>query len=227
MTSKFGFTAKSFEFLEGLSANNEREWFNANKATFKGKLEAPFLELLETLSERLSDALYPLSGGKATMFRMNRDVRFSDDKRPYKTSVSGLLTPSGTKNETGGLVYIELNPSGGLAAAGYYKLSPKELSPIRTAMIKRADEFDGVLADLKAAGRSLDFEDQLSAMPKGFTDHSEHRHAGFVRLKSLIIRQDLPKTAWLSDDGAHRIEAFARDAMPLFAFMTPLTQSAP
>jgi uncharacterized protein (TIGR02453 family) len=85
----------AFAFLENLAANNDREWFNANKKTFATELERPFVHLLETLSARLADASRPLSGGKTTVFRMNRDVRFSDDKRPYKTNLSGLLTPSG------------------------------------------------------------------------------------------------------------------------------------
>jgi uncharacterized protein (TIGR02453 family) len=139
----------AFAFLENLAANNDREWFNANKKTFATELERPFVHLLETLSARLTDASRPLSGGKATVFRMNRDVRFSDDKRPYKTNLSGLLTPSGTKKELGGIVYLHLDAQGGFAAAGLYNLTPAQLGPIRDTMIADAKGF----AEVKAAQR--------------------------------------------------------------------------
>lgn len=84
MTPAHAFDAQSFAFLETLAAHNDRGWFTANKAVFTTRLEQPFVHLLETLSNRLADASRPLSGSKATVFRMNRDVRFSEDKRPYK-----------------------------------------------------------------------------------------------------------------------------------------------
>ena len=64
------------------------------------------------------------------MFRMNRDVCFSKDKSPYKTSVSGLLTSSGTKAETAGMVCADLNATGGWVAGGFYRLPTAQLSLI-------------------------------------------------------------------------------------------------
>ena len=218
-----GFTAKSFEFLEGLAANNDKEWFHAHKDDFVEYCETPFIALLEALSNRLSDADYPLEGGKKTMFRMNRDVRFTEDKRPYKTSVSGLLTPSGSKSEDRGLLYIHFDAEGGFTATGFHTMSPKRLAPIRQAMIDRADEWDAVKESLDAAGRSLERDDSLTAMPKGFTDHDDHRHAEDIKLKSLIVREDLPKVAWTSGDVIDRIESLARDAQKLLTFEAPAT----
>ncbi|MEM1387037.1 MAG: DUF2461 domain-containing protein [Pseudomonadota bacterium] len=221
MGAQQGFTEASFRFLVELTADNERAWFNANKARFKADLEAPFIALLEALSYRLSDAPRTLSGGKATMFRLNRDVRFSEDKSPYKTNVSGVLTPTGTKSEMAGIVYMQVGASGGFAVAGYYNLSPKQLGPMRDAMIERAEAFDTVRAALEEAGRALDPTMSLTAMPKGFTDHSDHRHADIIKLKSLMVREDLPKSLWLSGDVVDHVERLARDAMPLLTFAQP------
>lgn len=218
MTESTGFTEASFRFLDGLARNNTRDWFTAHKPDFQDRLEAPFVHLLEALSNRLSDLDRPLSGGAATMFRMNRDVRFSADKRPYKTNVSGLLTPSGTKKEAGGLVYVQLESTGGFAAAGFYNLSPAQLGPIRDAMVADAEVFDRVKEGLAKAGRDLDRTDSLTSMPKGFSEHAEHRHAPELRLKSLIVRQSLPRESWLSGKVADLVEALARDAAPLLAF---------
>ena len=61
-----GFSTESFAFLRELGENNNRDWFNENKAQFTAHLEQPFADLLEALSNRLSDARRPLSGGKST-----------------------------------------------------------------------------------------------------------------------------------------------------------------
>lgn len=218
MTPDHAFDAQSFAFLETLAAHNDRDWFTANKAVFATRLERPFIHLLETLSNRLADAPLPVSGGKATVFRMNRDVRFSEDKRPYKTNLSGLLTASGTKKEAGGIVYLQLDATGGFAAAGYYGLSPAELGPIRDAMIARTGDFAAIKAGLTQAGRDLDRGDSLTAMPKGFAEHADHSHAAEIRLKSLILREDLGRDLWLSGEVVDRVERLVRDAMPLLAF---------
>ncbi|MEM1377828.1 MAG: DUF2461 domain-containing protein [Pseudomonadota bacterium] len=216
-----GFSEASLGFLSELQQNNNRDWFNANKKRFKSDLEAPFIDLLEALSNRLTDAKRPLMGGKSTMFRMNRDVRFSEDKSPYKTNVAGLLSPTGTKSELSGIVYVHMDATGGFAVAGFYNLSPKQLGPMRDAMVERADAFDEVLSSLRSTGRELDRSMSLSSMPKGFTENAEHRHAEVIKLKSLMVRQEIPKKDWLSGDVIDHIEALARDCMPLLTFAEP------
>jgi uncharacterized protein (TIGR02453 family) len=218
MTLDDAFNVGSFAYLKNLAANNDRDWFAANKGIFAARLERPFSHLLETLGNRLADAPKPLTGGRATVFRMNRDVRFNADKRPYKTSLSGLLTASGTKAEAGGIVYVQFDAAGGFAAAGFHRLSPARLGPIRDAMIAQAEEFAAIKAGLTRAGRDLDRHDSLTAMPRGFAEHADHSHAAEIRLKSLILREDLGRRLWLSGDVVDRVEALARAAMPLLAF---------
>ncbi|MEL6622095.1 MAG: TIGR02453 family protein [Pseudomonadota bacterium] len=216
--TKICFNKRAFSFFENLAENNNREWFNAHKDEFKSDVDTPFLELLEALSAQLADAKISFRGGPKTKFKMNRDVRFSNDKSPYKTAISALLTPSGTKDEMGGVLYVHMDRAGGLAAAGWYKLSPKMLKPMRQKMISDADEFDRVRAALSASGRTLSDHDTLSSMPRGFEAHSDHRHAEFVRLKSLILSENLPKSAFTSGDVIDRLEKLANDAMPLLRF---------
>jgi len=214
----FGFAQKSFTFLKGLEDNNDKAWFDENRSVFEEKLKHPFEALLRDLTARLEEEDLPLRGSAKTMFRMHRDVRFSNDKRPYKTSVSGLLTADGTKAATGPLLYIELSGDGGFAGTGLHKLSPGALQPIRRRMVEEPQVFDGVRGALASADRSLETGDRLIAMPRGFEEFSEHRHADSIRLKSLLVSEQLPKSAWLSGDVAERIEKLARDVMPLLRF---------
>ncbi|APE26904.1 DUF2461 domain-containing protein [Aurantiacibacter gangjinensis] len=209
-----GFTQKSFDFSDDLADNNHKEWFHGHQETFEEYVEQPFLELLSELSKRLSDSPVPLRGSAETMFRMNRDVRFTKDKSPYKTSISAVLTPSGTKQENGGLLYVQMGRDGGFCGAGWYKLDAGELKPFRKAMVKDAEAFDDVLAGLEKADRSLTSEESLTAMPRGFEEHSEHRHADHLKLKSLLVSEDLPKTAFNRGESIDRIADLASDAMP-------------
>lgn len=213
-----GFTTRSFAFLEDLAAHNDRDWFTTHKGAFEEDLRLPFLDLLERLTERLQGAEVALRGNPKTLFRMNRDVRFSKDKSPYRTSLSALMTPSGTKSEGDGLLYLTIDAAGGFAAGGWYGLSSAALRPWRMSMVERPGDWDALLRTLSEAGRTLDRADALSAMPRGFEPHADGPDAEIVRLKSLIVREDLPKAAWTSGDVVGRVERLARDAMPLLAF---------
>lgn len=213
-----GFSKQSFEFLKGLEANNNRDWYQANKAAHKAHLEAPLVALLEALTNRLSDAPRPLMGDKKTMFRLNRDTRFSEDKTPYKTAVSGMLTTTGVKGDGGGLLYLHCARGGGFLGVGFYGMSPKQLAPKRQAMIARAEDYARVLDELKAAGRTLDMSMSLTAMPRGFSEHADHPHAEHIKLKSYIIREDLRESDWTSGDVVDKAEKLARDVMPLLLF---------
>lgn len=212
------FTRQSFEFLEGLETNNDKDWFDKNREIYETKLRDPFASVLERLTVRLQTAELPLQGSKKTMFRINRDVRFSKDKSPYSTHVSGLLTPTGTKSESGSIVYLHLGKDGGFAAAGFHQLKASRLKPIRERMIDKATAFDGVRDAIAMAGLEWTMEDRVKTMPRGFADHEDHRHADFIRMKNLIVRIDLPKVAWTDDSVLDRVEDMARNAMPLLCF---------
>jgi len=96
---------KTLKLIRDLKANNERDWYKERKPEFEEHVIEPFARFLEDVSARLDAVGYSFFGGKDTMFRMQRDTRFSKGKTPYKTSVSGMLTPSGTKEEARGCGY--------------------------------------------------------------------------------------------------------------------------
>ena len=216
-----GFSEKSFAFFKELEENNNRDWYNDNKAVFKDHVEAPFVSLLEALTNRLDGTALPLIGGKKTMFRLHRDTRFSEDKRPYKTSLGGMLTPSGSKGEASGLLYLHFASDGGFVASGFYGLSPKQLAPMRQAMVDRADAFSDVLAHLANAKRELSTAQTLSSMPRGFSEHAQHQHADMIKLKSLIVTEDLTPAIWTTGDVIDHAQAMAVDTVPLLKFQKP------
>ncbi len=214
-----GFTRKSFDLLEGLAAHNDKDWYEANRDAFDAHVRAPFEAVLAAATELMADDDRALKGGAKTMFRQNRDVRFSKDKRPYKTSVAGMLTPSGAKDEDAGLVYAQVGAEGGLAAAGFHALDTATLGRVRDRILAEPDAFDGVLGALRGSGFALDDEGALKSMPRGYAEHAEHRHAAALRLKGYMIRETEPKQAWLDGRVAARMAALSRSAGPLFAFV--------
>jgi len=149
-----GFSAKSFSLLEKLRDNCNREWYHANKADIAEHCIEPFAFLLTCVSQELSDHSVRLSGGKQSMFRLNRDVRFAKDKSPYNHHVSGTLTRSGRKNEQGGLVYLRLDPTGGRLGAGYFGLTAKRMGPIRDKILDDPRAFQDMVDGLDPMKRN-------------------------------------------------------------------------
>jgi len=96
-----GFSKTSFKLLEDLERNNDKDWMAERRDDFKTHLQEPFANMLKLVSIMLDGDDPTLSGGKNTMFRLHRDTRFSKNKAPYNLHVSGLLTKSGRKSESG------------------------------------------------------------------------------------------------------------------------------
>ncbi|WP_380164744.1 DUF2461 domain-containing protein [Jannaschia sp. R86511] len=214
-----GFTSDTVAFFTELEQHNDAAWFDAHRGTYKSCVQAPLAALLEELTARLSDAPVPLRGSRATMFRINRDVRFSKDKRPYNTTASALLTPSGTKAEDAGLLYLQIGSEGGFMAAGLHSPAPARLAPLRDRIVEAPEDFEQVVEDLGAADLALGTDAQLKTMPRGYAEHAEHPQAWALRLKTFIVQRPITAELLLSDDLAERVEEFARDAAPLLMFV--------
>ncbi len=99
MEKFFGFPKAGVQFLRDLENNNNKEWFQENKATFKESLEAPAKELVSAMTVKLKPLIGDPVGGK--IFRIYRDVRFSKDKTPYNTVLKIALTNADKKEKTG------------------------------------------------------------------------------------------------------------------------------
>ena len=150
------------DFLRELEADNSREWFEANRSRYE-VARAVFLGLVGDLIDRF-ESVDDLGGVtvKECVFRINRDVRFSKDKSPYKTVMSALLGRGGRKSGARSY-YFHLEPDGrSMLAGGLYEPAPAELSAIRGAIaedarplkkIIRAQDFVRYFGEL--AGESL------------------------------------------------------------------------
>jgi len=222
-----GFTEATFRVLGELAANNNKEWYDANKDRLKKDARDPFEAMLGIVTVLLEGSQYPVQGNAKTMFRQNRDVRFSKDKTPYKTTVSGMLTPSGIKDESNGVVYAQVGPDGGLIAAGHYRLATADLNLVRDHILANPDHFTQIRADLRHKGWELRTENRLSGMARGYSDHVDHPLVDALRLKTYTVLANQRQQVWINGDIVENLVALAEDIGPLLAFIRDGLSRAP
>ncbi len=219
MTGRFqGFTPDATQFFTELAANQDRIWFNDNKARYERAVKAPMAALIEDVAEELARRSIPLTGdAKRGLFRIHRDVRFSKDKAPYKTHAGAVLTRDGRKN-TPGLLYIHLDPTGSFAAAGFYHADPSQLSRLRDSIAYGAKEFLALETRLQSAGLEFSREESLTRLPRGYDIAAGTPVEWAVKLRNLVVHRPIADAALRSPALVGDIADFAAAIMPLLDY---------
>jgi uncharacterized protein (DUF2461 family) len=138
-----GFSTEDLGFLSGLAANNDKAWFTAHRAVYEEGLKPAMGGLITALNREFAARDLPFVGDVTkSVFRIHRDVRFSKDKRPYKTHISASLTREGDKMAPGA-VYVHVEPEGGPGRA----FDPQTIDPLDPSTLPSAkaayDEYAG------------------------------------------------------------------------------------
>ena len=139
-----------FDFFEELSHNNEREWFHANKKRYERDVKEPFIQLVEAIVASLhaTEPDLALIPAKQMLFRINRDVRFSKDKRPYKEHMSASVGRFGTKDKLYPGHYFHISATESFLAGGAYWFEEKEmLLRVRRFIMDNHERFQALLND--------------------------------------------------------------------------------
>ncbi|MEN8247646.1 MAG: DUF2461 domain-containing protein [Bacteroidota bacterium] len=140
------FAKETITFLKQLKKNNNREWFNDNKARYTQFVKEPFELFITDLIDAISPLIENLAiTPKDAIFRIYRDVRFSKDKSPYKTHVSAIVSPGGRKNKIIPGVYFELNGEEARVYSGLYMSDSKQLKNLRSHISHNLNEFDQLI----------------------------------------------------------------------------------
>jgi len=210
-----GFRPAAFAFFRGLRDNNDPAWFKPRKAVYETEVLAPFRALIASVTAALAEVGIPLSGDPArSIFRIYRDVRFSPDKRLYKTHAGAVLTRSGEKGDPG-LLYLHLEPAVSMVAAGFWHPEPPMLLRLRRAMLSDPDRFVEIAAALDAAGSPLSSDEALTRLPRGFEAAKGSAVEDYVCWKSFTAHAALRNRDMQSPDVVDQIIDFARTALPL------------
>jgi uncharacterized protein (TIGR02453 family) len=185
-------TSSIFDFLNRLKENNSKEWFDANRKEYeqlKDQLKNAAAEMISLISSFDSNigSLEP----KDCLFRINRDVRFSANKSPYKTNIGMSFTKGGKKSMYAGY-YLHIQPENESFVAGGLYMPPAEIvKKIRDEIDYNPTELEKILADnsfKKYFGQMSG--DKLAKPPKGY--HATHPQIELLKHKSFLMWYKIP-----------------------------------
>lgn len=143
--------SKSFiSFYKELSVNNNKEWFDKNRSRYENDVKKPFQLLVKDIINEFSksnDAFKTLTPNDC-IFRINRDIRFSKDKTPYKLQASALICPGGKKTPfcLDGF-YLEINVNEIRIYYGVYNPNKEQVFKIRQEIDYNLAEFQSLISD--------------------------------------------------------------------------------
>lgn len=202
--------SSTFDFLKALKENNNREWFNDNREQYE-TARLNFVEFAQEILNGLSkiDKRIPtdLPVSKC-VYRIYRDIRFSNDKTPYKGYFSAAYSPTGRSSVLPGY-YLHIEPGQSFGTAGIWHPEKEKLTAIRQEIDYNGEKFRTIVDRLKSElGISLDQGDRLKKAPSGYA--IDHPEIEFLRLKSFTASKDLSDDTLKGEKAvAEIIESFA------------------
>ncbi|NNC91771.1 MAG: DUF2461 domain-containing protein [Acidimicrobiia bacterium] len=220
MATKY-FTTGTFDFLKDLAANNNRTWFNDNKARYDAAIKEPALDFIEDFAnplEKISKHFVAdpsLQGG--SLFRIYRDTRFSKDKTPYKTNTGLHFRHFMAKDAHAPGFYLHIEPGECFMGVGLWRPETKVAYQIR-------EHIDENQADWKKATRFKRFTDvyslqgdSLTRAPRGFDE--DHPYIEDLKRKDFIASTRLTQKTVTSGDFSNVFEKNCKRAVPLMQFL--------
>jgi uncharacterized protein (TIGR02453 family) len=179
-----GFGEHAIDFFDGLEADNSKAFWDDNKATYLQDVRAPMEALLTGLEPEF---------GAGKVFRPFRDVRFSNDKTPYKTHCGGVVE----QGRGGGAYYVQIGVEGLLVGGGSFAMASDQLARFRAAVDddRRGRELERILAKLRKSGWDIR-GDRLKSRPRGVDP--EHPRLDVLRHRTLYAAK-----VWPPDDTLH------------------------
>jgi uncharacterized protein (TIGR02453 family) len=182
-------------FLRQLERHNDRAWFAERKERYRRDVLEPLQRFVVAVSDECARRRIPLYGDvRRSIFRVYRDVRFTADKRPFKTYAAAYLSRDGGRETQGGL-YVAFSPQGSRLAVAFYAPPPPLLHRWRAAIARDPARFARVLAALRAKRLHVrppeEWDDALRRMPRGFEAHAGTKIAPYLRLRSFAVGRDL------------------------------------
>jgi len=190
-----GFPPESLQFFRELAAHNKRDWFLAHKDVYERACRAPMQALAAELEPRL---------GKAKISRINRDVRFSRDKAPYKTYIAAGM----------GGNYISLSPEGLFVGGGFYG------ADLRAAVDEDTTgrRIQAIVTTLRRRGYEVRSHETLSSAPRGYSP--DHPRIDLLKMKDIFAGRRFAPAAWLATAKARgRIDRVITDTAPLVKWL--------
>lgn len=215
------FEQSFIDFFITLAPNNHKEWFDAHRKEYERNVKIPFEKFVADLILRMAEIDSQMKGLRPSdcIFRINRDVRFSNDKTPYKLQMSAIVAPGGKKTSTQPGVYVELTPEHTGIYSGFYMPDKDQLLRIRNLIAQEPKTFNSL----------IESPDYLSFFPGGI--QGEKNKALPAELKKAAATQSLifnkqfywnhlmPPETMLQDGFMEVVNSHYRASLPLLKFL--------
>ena len=211
-----------FSFFRELKENNNREWFQANKQRYETQVREPLLRFITDFGVRLPEisphyvADARKSGG--SLFRIYRDVRFSRDKSPYKTTAGIQFRHENGKDVHAPGFYLHLEPDGVFVGVGIWHPETKTLNKIRDAIVEKPDRWRGIMSDEAFSKAYKLVGDSLKRPPKGYDP--DHPLIEDLKRKDFIASIPFSEEEACSPNFIDRFTEACRTASPFVEFLT-------
>lgn len=212
------------EFLSNLSENNDKEWFNAHREEYNEKLLYPAQDFVLDMGSRLAD-IYPdiqaIPAVDKSIFRLYKDVRFSKDKRPFKTNL-GILFWEGNKKriECPGF-YFHIEPGQFLLGSGIYMFTKELLEQFRSVVSNpaKAAQLDAIVKKIQKKNGMRIGEKSYKKIPKGFDP--DYKYAEYYLYSALysIYESNDTKKLYNADIVEYSLKVY-REFFPLHEWFT-------
>lgn len=201
------------EFLKALNENNSKEWMDANREWYN-EAKVEFVSFTDYLIQGMQEFAPELAGlkGKSCIFRINRDIRFSKDKRPYKINFGAAISEGGRHSQNPSY-YFHLQPGENFIGGGIYMPPAETLKKIRQEVDYNPEELKKIADD--KAFREIYGEirgEKLKTAPKGYP--KDHPNIEFLKLKSFVVMKQLSDSQVKAND-------FKKAALDYFRIMKP------
>lgn len=205
-------------FLENLSENNNREWFNAHKADYEAA-RATHIAFTDILINEIRniDPSVPLVEPKDCVFRIFRDVRFSHNKSPYKTNFGSYIS-SGGKNSSKAGYYFHIEPGNIFVGGGSYMPQAEALKAIRDAICETPEEYMEIINDphFKTTFGDI-WGEEVKTYPRGYDKNM--KHIDLIKKKSYVGMKQLAPELLESDRLLEEIRDAYEALYPLNRFL--------
>jgi uncharacterized protein (TIGR02453 family) len=220
------FSPEAIKFLRNLARHNDREWFTPRKAIFEAELKEPMLAVVRKITDAMADfAPNHVRPAEKSLFRIYRDTRFSNDKRPYKTHVAAWWSHQGLQKTSGAGYYFHVSAKEVVIAAGAYMPEKEQLAAIRHWLLDNHEGFRKVLQTTAIRKAFTVFEgNALTRPPKGFP--AEHPAMDLVRCRQWGLSATLPADTALDPRIAATVIRHFKLAAPVVdALNTPIAET--
>ncbi len=213
------FTPCFFDFFKQLAANNNKEWFHTHKTDYERCVKNPVQQFTADILAQLQpfDRRFGNLLPKDCLFRINRDIRFSKDKSPYKLHVGIIFSPLGKKFKDYPGMYVELNPEHIRIYGGIYAPDKAALSNVRNLIMKHPEKFASIInhPEFKATYGDI-LGNKNKRLPKEIMQFAENQP--LIMNKQWYFFNELPTQQAFSDNFTGQIIRHYQIALPFFRF---------